>query len=126
MRTNARFLAALGLLASTAFFLKRAAEPRSCRLGSTRLVSRAVRQMDRTDIELTPDILNVLGPAISFYVPTAPTVIGCPTTGFHCLFPTQRTGDTIHSPKNCLPGAGWAPIESSRVPLSLPGKPLSP
>jgi len=23
-------------------------------------------------------------------------------------FPTQRTGSTIHSPKHCLPGAGWA------------------
>lgn len=23
-------------------------------------------------------------------------------------FPTQRTGTTIHSPKHCLPGAGWA------------------
>jgi EpsI family protein len=22
-------------------------------------------------------------------------------------FPSQRTGSTIHSPKNCLPGAGW-------------------
>lgn len=28
-------------------------------------------------------------------------------------FPTQRTGVAIHSPKNCLPGAGWA-FESSR------------
>jgi EpsI family protein len=28
-------------------------------------------------------------------------------------FPTQRTGVTIHSPKHCLPGAGWA-FESSR------------
>ena len=27
-------------------------------------------------------------------------------------FPTQRSGDTIHSPKHCLPGAGWA-FESS-------------
>jgi EpsI family protein len=27
-------------------------------------------------------------------------------------FPTQRTGTTIHSPKHCLPGAGWA-FESS-------------
>ncbi len=27
-------------------------------------------------------------------------------------FPTQRTGVTIHSPKNCLPGAGWT-FESS-------------
>ena len=28
-------------------------------------------------------------------------------------FPTQRTGQTIHSPQNCLPGAGWT-FESSR------------
>lgn len=28
-------------------------------------------------------------------------------------FPTQRSGVTIHSPKHCLPGAGWA-FESSR------------
>ena len=28
-------------------------------------------------------------------------------------FPTQRQGDTIHSPKHCLPGAGWS-FESSR------------
>lgn len=28
-------------------------------------------------------------------------------------FPTQRTGVSIHSPKNCLPGAGWV-FESSR------------
>jgi EpsI family protein len=28
-------------------------------------------------------------------------------------FPTQRTGVAIHSPKNCLPGSGWA-FESSR------------
>jgi hypothetical protein len=27
-------------------------------------------------------------------------------------FRTQRTGATIHSPKNCLPGAGWQPVIS--------------
>ena len=32
---------------------------------------------------------------------------------FIAYFPTQRTGVTIHSPKNCLPGAGWA-FESSQ------------
>lgn len=39
---------------------------------------------------------------------------------FLAYFPSQRTGSTIHSPKNCLPGAGWAPIESNRVPLTWP------
>lgn len=34
---------------------------------------------------------------------------------------SQRIGDTIHSPKNCLPGSGWDPIRSSYVTLSVPG-----
>jgi len=36
---------------------------------------------------------------------------------------SQRTGQTIHSPKNCLPGAGWEPVESSRVLLHPAGMP---
>ena len=31
-------------------------------------------------------------------------------------FPTQRTGQSIHSPQNCLPGAGWS-FESSGTTL---------
>jgi EpsI family protein len=35
-------------------------------------------------------------------------------------YASQRTGDTIHSPKNCLPGAGWDPIRAgyALVPLT--------
>jgi EpsI family protein len=35
-------------------------------------------------------------------------------------YASQRTGDTIHSPKNCLPGAGWDPIHSGYaiIPVS--------
>jgi EpsI family protein len=40
---------------------------------------------------------------------------------FIAYFPSQRTGDTIHSPKNCLPGSGWAPVQSKRITLSAPG-----
>jgi EpsI family protein len=40
---------------------------------------------------------------------------------FLAYFPSQRTGDTIHSPQHCLPGAGWNPDENVRVTLSLPG-----
>jgi EpsI family protein len=32
-------------------------------------------------------------------------------------FPTQRTGSTIHSPKHCLPGAGWTFESSNYVDL---------
>lgn len=34
-------------------------------------------------------------------------------------YASQRTGDTIHSPKNCLPGAGWDPIRSEYLRISL-------
>ena len=37
-----------------------------------------------------------------------------PSVGlFIGYFPTQRTGQTIHSPQHCLPGAGWT-FESSK------------
>jgi EpsI family protein len=36
-------------------------------------------------------------------------------------YASQRTGDTIHSPKNCLPGAGWDPIQSGYTKISVPG-----
>jgi EpsI family protein len=34
-------------------------------------------------------------------------------------YASQRQGDTIHSPQNCLPGSGWHPLSASRVTLRL-------
>ena len=34
---------------------------------------------------------------------------------------SQETGDTIHSPKNCLPGAGWDPVQSGFATISVAG-----
>jgi EpsI family protein len=36
-------------------------------------------------------------------------------------YASQRAGDTIHSPKNCLPGAGWDPIRSGYATILFPG-----
>jgi exosortase D (VPLPA-CTERM-specific) len=35
-------------------------------------------------------------------------------------FPSQRAGDTIHSPEHCLPGAGWIPISREVIRLTRP------
>ncbi|HKU25648.1 MAG TPA: EpsI family protein [Candidatus Sulfotelmatobacter sp.] len=40
---------------------------------------------------------------------------------FIAYYSSQRTGETPHSPQHCLPGAGWAAIENTRVKLSMPG-----
>jgi len=40
---------------------------------------------------------------------------------FIAYFKTQRTGQSPHSPKNCLPGSGWQPSENDRVDLRTGG-----
>jgi EpsI family protein len=40
-------------------------------------------------------------------------------------YASQRTGDTIHSPKNCLPGSGWEPIHQGYAKITLSdGQPI--
>ena len=34
---------------------------------------------------------------------------------------SQRQGDSIHSPQNCLPGAGWQPVASGTVGIPVLG-----
>jgi EpsI family protein len=38
-------------------------------------------------------------------------------------YQSQKQGDTIHSPLNCLPGAGWNPVKSGNLSIQLNGKP---
>jgi EpsI family protein len=41
---------------------------------------------------------------------------------FIAFFRTQRYGQSPHSPKNCMPGAGWQPTEDSKFPIAVPGR----
>jgi EpsI family protein len=36
-------------------------------------------------------------------------------------FSTQQQGQSPHSPKNCLPGAGWQPSTTGQVTVPIPG-----
>jgi EpsI family protein len=40
---------------------------------------------------------------------------------FIAFFKSQKTGAAPHSPKNCLPGSGWAPTASGTLTLDVPG-----
>jgi EpsI family protein len=96
-----------------------------------------------TDVAIDQEVLDVLGPG-DFLLRTyenqgtgknaianaaAASSAGLPFDHaaqpdidlFIAYFPSQRAGDTIHSPKNCLPGAGWAPVDNSRITLSAAG-----
>jgi EpsI family protein len=41
---------------------------------------------------------------------------------FIAFFKTQREGQAPHSPKNCLPGAGFEPLEAFPITIQLPGR----
>lgn len=76
-----------------------------------------------TDVTIPQEILDILGAGdflLRIYREPAPSQSYVDL--FVAYFPSQRSGDSIHSPKNCLPGAGWSPVESTRVTLSLPGQ----
>jgi EpsI family protein len=41
---------------------------------------------------------------------------------FVAYFQSQRTGVWVHSPKHCLPGAGWIPVSSSVIQMRFAGR----
>lgn len=81
------------------------------------------------DIPLDSETLAVLGDGrflnrVYTNVGPAGRPVESPVSLFIAYFPTQRSGQSIHSPQNCLPGSGWSFL-SSRV-IDLPtasGKP---
>ncbi len=40
-------------------------------------------------------------------------------------YESQTQGKTIHSPKNCLPGAGWEALTNQRVAITTPQGPIT-
>ena len=70
------------------------------------------------DLPIPEEVRQVLGPG-DFLNRGYSKTDGSFAYLFIAYFPSQRTGDTIHSPKNCLPGAGWVPLEAGR--LTIPG-----
>ena len=43
---------------------------------------------------------------------------GVPVQLYIGYYSSQRAGETIHSPKNCLPGSGWEPIRSGYLTIA--------
>lgn len=90
------------------------------------LMPATIDGMTAHDIPLDDDVLTVLGKGDFLnrnYTISDPRVAAeravtgpggaYPVGVFIGYFATQRTGQSIHSPQHCLPGAGWS-FESSR------------
>ena len=65
---------------------------------------------------LADDVIATLG--VDDYVSRKYERHGIPLSLYIGYYGTQRSGDSIHSPQNCLPGAGWMPVASGRQRIS--------
>jgi EpsI family protein len=67
-----------------------------------------------TEIPLDEETLEVLGKGVFMdrLYKTPGDATDAPVRLFIGYFPTQRSGQSIHSPQHCLPGSGWV-FESS-------------
>ena len=80
----------------------------------------SIAQWQGKDLETSAQLAESLGPGeflIRDYVNREQRIAA---SLYIAYFPSQRTGDTIHSPKNCLPGAGWIPAETSHISIDQP------
>ncbi len=121
MKSQWRFLVVLVLLASTALLL-RARNSAEVIPARTQLSEfpHSFEGWNSTDIPISQDVRDILGPG-DFLLRDYRAQAGASVNLFIAYFPSQRSGDAIHSPKNCLPGAGWSPVRSDRIRVNLPG-----
>jgi EpsI family protein len=79
------------------------------------------RWSGRNSAPFTDDILAVLGvdEYINRIYQASPSDAVSLYVGY---YESQRNGDTIHSPMNCLPGAGWEPVQTSYVDIAVPDR----
>jgi EpsI family protein len=115
-----RFLLISFLLASTAIFLEARRKMEAVPPGiPIHQFPMQVADWTGRNEAIDPDTLRLLGPgdflSRLYQSPSRPWV-----DFFLAFFPSQETGDTIHSPKNCIPAAGWTPIKASVIDLPTP------
>jgi len=79
-------------------------------LGSWTLLQEGVIDADTQAVLQADDLLN------RFYSGN-----GTGANLFVAAFRSQRNGKAPHSPKNCLPGSGWTPLESSYASIDVGG-----
>lgn len=72
------------------------------------------------DVKLADDIAGVLK-ADDYVMRRYTNEKGESADLFIAYYKTQKAGESMHSPKNCLPGSGWTPVVNDTVPMDKAG-----
>jgi EpsI family protein len=120
--TSLRFVTAAVLMLATAIVLQ--ARSRGEYVPSPPSLSSLPSQVDgwtSTDETLDQQTLDILGPGDFLVRDYENASQPQPWINLYlAYFPSQKAGDTIHSPNHCLPGAGWVPTSREIVNLKRP------
>lgn len=85
---------------------------------------RQLGEWSGTDEPIDSETLSVLGPGSFLSRVYQSPGATAPVDLFIAYFPSQKSGDTIHSPKNCLPGAGFLLSSTGTMQVDLDGRKL--
>lgn len=69
--------------------------------------------------QMDPKVYNILG-VEDYIMANFSKGTGQAVNLYVGFYESQSKGDLIHSPKNCMPGAGWNIVQSSAIPIDLP------
>lgn len=120
---TARLVLLSACFLATAAYARHAMRPEELppRTPLDRLTNQVGRWTGREAPKFSDEVLAVLGAdelVNRVYVaPREP-----PVSLYVGYYQSQREGDTIHSPMNCLPGAGWLPVTHDQPSISIPGR----
>lgn len=88
------------------------------------MVPRTIEGLTATDIAIPKAEQKVAGMdsyVLRMYAPEGASEAEAAFSVYVGYYEQQSQGNTIHSPKNCLPGGGWEPLVSSRERIAMPG-----
>jgi EpsI family protein len=117
-----RALIAASMIVATGIYANGAGSPELAPARDTLATTPiAVDRWRGFDAALDDDVIAQLG--VDDYINRRYVAAGAaPVALYVGYYASQRQGDTIHSPQNCLPGAGWRPITAERSTIDLGGR----
>jgi len=118
----ARALVAAAIIVAAGIYASGASEPE--RLPSRETLATtpvSLQAWQGLDVALDDDVLAQLG--VDDYINRRYIAADAPPVALYVgYYASQRQGDTIHSPQNCLPGAGWRPVSAERTTVDFGGR----
>lgn len=121
MPVSIRYLFTIVLLAAVGAFLQMHLREKLPQREPLASLTTEMGRWQGVDESISPEVLRTLGNGDFLQRAYFDRSNSDPVQLFIAYFPTQRSGETVHSPQNCLPGSGWSPLQSGQIVVHKQG-----